>query len=758
MNNSIKIKHRRVNSGSYSTQNSARGARSVSSPRLLLVSGSMLALSAFSFSTSAFAQATPQNSSTLAEVVVTARHRSEDLQKTPFSIAAVSAQTLKAQHIVTTMDLDNVVPGLELRPDNIRLEPFVGMRGVGDYSRNPGIDNRVGLYLDGVPLGRSTSVDYPIYDIDSVEVLRGPQGTLFGNNSLTGVIAIDSQKPTLDDSSRLTLDAGSRNLFSGSGYLNTKLSDDLAMRVTLAGQTQDGYYKNLYDNSTLGGGVDFAGRIQLRYTPTDSTTFDLTADAVGAKDSILLAVGQYTNGPDVGLPNYTTDVRNDPSRDRDIYGIAGTLTQKLPGDFTLTSISSYRTSQDHLSYGGEGEPADIVDINFKYTDWDVSQEVRIASPVYKYFDYVVGVFYYHDNPGEYENLHDGLQYPVAALQGVPAVGTGTVTEDQEAAFAHGSFHPVDWLAVDGGLRVQNTTKNATKIQDASGVPQGYPQVNQNFSLSEASVNPLASITITPIKGINVYALYSTGDRAGGFNMDLVKSIGGIEFQKESVVNYEVGIKTQLFDNRLRINADAYTEQFSNFQQSQNLFEPSATPGGAPLIISVITNAAKVKSEGVEADFNAALYPGLRVYGGFDFNHAYYQSFPNGGGPGVSYTGNVLPEAPHFQASVTVDYKHQLTEQFDGDISATYTTRTSVYSQPADTIAPYTGVKDLEDGYGDVTLRVAAINKPGNLEFAVFVKNLTGEIHVDGAAEASSGTFFQTLNEPRTIGVELTVRH
>ena len=363
---------------------------------------------------------------TLGEVIVTARQRSENLQNTPFSIAAVGAQKLQDLNVQTTMDLDNKVPGLVLRPDNNRLEPFIGIRGVGDISRNPGIDNRTGIYLDGAPLGRSSAVDYPIYDIQSVEVLRGPQGTLFGNNSLTGVLSIQSEKPTQDEHSRFTFDAGSRNLFSGSGYFNTPLTDNLAMRVTIAGKSQDGYYKNDFNDSTLGGGTDFAGRVQFRYTPTATTIVDLSADAVSARDNILLGVGQFTTGPEVGLPNYHVNENFEPTRERTLYGFTATVQQKLPLDYTLTSISSYRSSNDRLTYDGDGTPLTILNVNIKYNDYDISQEVRVASPKYKYFDYVVGAFYYHQNPSELSSLLFGSDYPTAAVRGVTAAGGGKV--------------------------------------------------------------------------------------------------------------------------------------------------------------------------------------------------------------------------------------------------------------------------------------------------------------------------------------------
>lgn len=694
---------------------------------------------------------------TVGEIVVTARQRTENLQNTPFSITAVGAEKLQNLNVRSTMDLDNKVPGLVLRPDNNRLQPFIAVRGVGDISRNPGIDTRTGIYLDGVPLGRSTSVNYPIYDVESVEVLRGPQGTLFGNNSLTGVINIVSQKPTLSDSSRITVSAGSRNLFAGSGYLNAALADNLAVRVTLAGQSQDGWYKNRFNGSTIGGGTNFSGRLQVRWNPTPSTRVDFSADAVSAKDDILLGVGQFTTGPSVGLPRFVVNQNYQPTRDRAIYGTALSIEQKLPRDFTLTSISSYRTSRDRLTYDGDGTPLSMIDVNFKYTDWSLSQELRVASPQYKYFDYIVGLFYYHDNPGEVEAIRFGPDHPAAAARGAVIGGGGRVASDQEAIYGHGTFRPFEWLAIDGGLRFQNTTKAAFKTQANTALVLGYPAYTGHLSLEESSVDPLVSVTIKPFRGISLYALYSTGDRSGGFNIDVVTSLSGVQFNAESVNNYEVGVKSQLFGNRLRLNASSYLEKFKDFQQAQNIVDPNPAPGTVARIISVISNAAQVKSEGVEADFDAALLPGLHLSGGVGFNHAVFESFKNGGGPGVDYTGNRLIEAPRFQAALVASYDHELTPEFDGRVAVNYSYRSHVFSQPANNRAPVFDNRYQEDGFGQVGLRLSAIDRKRNLELAFFVKNLFDETHVDGAAPDAAGYLLKQLSEPRTLGVELTLR-
>lgn len=707
--------------------------------------------------TVATATETEPSAPALEEVVVTARQRSENLQDTPFSIVAIGEEKLQAQNIVSTLDLDNRVPGLEIRPDNTRLTPFVGIRGVGDIARNPGIDARVGLYLDGIPLGRSGVTSYPIFDIESIEVLRGPQGTLFGNNSMTGVIAIQSQKPSFEETSRMTIGAGSRNLFSGSGFLNTPLSDQLALRVTLAGKSQQGYYSNTLDGGSLGGGNFYAGRAQLRYRPSDSTTVDFSIDGVSAHDNLLLVVGRQVGGPGValGLSKFQAALNVSPVRDRELFGAGLTIVQKLPRDFELTAITSYRTSDDKLRYDTDGLPADQLYIDLRNKDRAFSQEVRIASPQNELYDFVLGGFFYNQHPSNAYISHYGVAFPTVAARGTTVVSNGSVTANQFALFAHGSLRPFEWLTLDGGLRWQQTKKDARKRQVANAAA-GYPAVSLDRSLKDDSVNPLVSVTVKPVEGVNVYALYSTGDRAGGFNVDLLRSPIGFQFDAESVRNYEVGIKASLFDNRLRVNVAAYEESFKDFQVSQTIVPP-AVGGNAPATVVAITNAAKAVSRGIEADFDFAATRELTLAGGLGFNEAHFQSFPNGGGLGVNYTGNRLPEAPRFQGSFSATYRRQLTQDYDGVASLNYVYRSHVYSSPANNNPPITDNRFLQGGFGTVGGRVAVINDSKNIELAVYARNIFDEDHVDGAAISSLGAVFQTLSEPRTVGIELTLR-
>jgi iron complex outermembrane receptor protein len=533
------------------------------------------------------------------------------------------------------------------------------------------------------------------------------------------------------------------------------------LRVTVSGQSQDGYYKNIFNGSTLGGGTDFAGRVQLRYTPTPNTTIDITADAVHSNDNILQG-GQVSNDPfnTLNLKPFTVDLNQSPNRQRQLYGFAVNVEQKLPAGFTLTSISSYRqVKDDYLNDDGDQSPLDAFNIDFHNTDHDISQELRIASPANPSYDYVVGVFYYHENPRLNEVVSQGPDYPTVAVRGDQIITGGTVHEDQEAIYGHGTLHPFSWLAIDAGVRYQQTTKVAYKVQNSEEAPYGYPGINMQNSLGESSVDPLLSVTVTPIHGINVYALYSTGDRAGGFNVDLLKSVGDYEFKSESVVNYEAGVKSQLFGNRLRLNADVYKEIFHDFQQQQNVIDPNPVAGTIPGNISIYSNAASVHSEGIEADFDAAPLEGLSLTGGVGINHAYFASFPNGAGPGTNLTGNNLIEAPRFQGSFTTEYKHAVTDKFDGTASVTYTYRSHVYSSPYNN-GKYVLYPDeyLEQGFASVNSRISLINRSGNFELSLYARNLLNETHIDGAYTSALGYPYKVLSEPRTIGVELTVRN
>ncbi|WP_185964979.1 TonB-dependent receptor [Glacieibacterium frigidum] len=704
---------------------------------------------------------------TVGEIVVTARQVSENLQKVPVSVGVIKGGRLEAMSVRSIIDLDAKVPSLSFGNQSVRLQPFLGIRGVGDFSRNPGFDNRAGIYLDGVFLGRSSTTEFPIFDIERVEVLRGPQGTLFGKDSLTGVISITSAKPSFEDGYRGTLRLGSRDLIEGNAFVNAPITDTLAVRVSFAAQSQDGYYRNLFNNKKLGSSSNVAGRVQLRYK-SDGTTVDLALDGASSKSDVLLG-GRPITGPGatLGLSDYQVNLNNSPTKDRSIYGVSLNIEHQFDNGLALTSISAFRRStSDLLNIDFDQSPLSQGANNIRDRDRSFSQELRLASSSGGLFDYVLGAFYFSGSPSWNWALSTGPDFAVPALRGGLLTIHAKVDQEVIAGFGRATLRPLTWLSVDAGLRYGRTTKDVRYTQ-VPGILTGLGFANVPLyedKLSSNKLSPLISVSVRPTETINGYALFSTGARPGGFNVDLTSqtnfTFGGLRFGGESVKNYETGLKTQFFNNRLRLNLAAYVMKFDDFQVSQ-LNSTTQTIGGVTSVVrfNTINNAAKVTSKGIEIDFEAVPVRGLNLSGGVGINSAKFDSFPNAfliaaGPPPVfgNYDGNTLIEAPKFTASATASYKFDLSDRHYADTSLTYTYRGKSFSDPSNSAT------FLQDKSNLVNGRIGIGASSGRYEAGVFVKNLFDTKFVQGAGTSGLGFAYQALNEPRVVGVEFTIRN
>lgn len=677
-------------------------------------------------------------------IVVTARQREESLQETPLSIGALGGATIEKIGADVITDLDARIPSLQFGNTSIRLQRYTGIRGVGDYSRNPGYDNRAGIYLDGVLMGRSASTDYPVFDIAQVEVLRGPQGTLFGKDALTGVINITTVKPQFENEMRAKLAAGSRRLLSGSASVNTVVTDEIAVRLSVTGHTQRGYYTNDFDGSRPGGNTMVGGRGQLRWLATPNTTVDANFDIVRDEEIVLLG-GTPRTGPGVAFSDgaYTFSYNNTTRRERDIFGVSLTVQHEID-DYALTSITAYRESDNKMT----GNDFDLSPVEQGSNSFDdksdaFSQELRLASPGDRPFNYVVGAFYYDQNASSFWDSTLGPDFPVS----VQVIDDSSVDLRLFAFFGHATWQPTDFLTLDGGLRYNNTKKNLRyeQISDFFANLIGFVSVPLTMDeIKEDSVDPLASVTVSVIPDIYVYATYSTGKRPGGWNADIVQN-ADLRFNSESGKNYEIGIKTELFDRHLRLNATAYKMEFDDFQVTQ------LGRGADPMdpVTPRLTNAGEVTSKGVEVDFEA-VFGNLSLIGGGAYNDAVYDSFKDGGGPGVDYDGNRLIEAPKWTASVTGVYDLALNQDWDASASLTYTYKDGTFSDPSNAPEFKQGAYNMLNG------RVVLARSDSSFQIALFGRNLT-DVRYNEAAFASALNYqYVALNEPRVLGVEISV--
>ena len=282
------------------------------------------------------------------EIVVTARHREEDVTAVPISISAVGGEAIEERRIDTLQELEHAVPNLVFGETGTSGETFVGLRGIGDFSRNIGFDTRVGVYIDGVFAGQSLAVDQGLADVAQIEVLRGPQGTLFGKNSSSGAINIITNRPELGRTSgRLTLGFGNLDNVYGNGLINVPLGDKASLRVSAVEQNQDGYIRNLLDGKKLMSNDHTLGRARLRIQPSESTDINLSIDVRQQDNDLLflepdaeyeLAVGN----PDA-VPRFVVDQDAPLIDENDGWGAGLNIDHVLPSGHVLTSITGFRT-------------------------------------------------------------------------------------------------------------------------------------------------------------------------------------------------------------------------------------------------------------------------------------------------------------------------------------------------------------------------------------------------------------------------------
>lgn len=689
------------------------------------------------------AQATEEQELELGTIVVTARQRAESLQDAPLSIAAVTGDALSRMGADNVVDLDGKVPSLQFGNTAIRLQAYTGVRGVGDYSRNPGYDNRAGIYLDGVLMGRSAATEYPIFDVERVEVLRGPQGTLFGKDALTGVINITTVKPQFEDEMKGEISVGSRSLIAGQAVVNTPISNSVAVRLAIAGRGQRGYYRNDFDRTWLGGGTMFAGRGQLRWNAGEDTVIDLNFDSVRDNADLLLG-GTPLAGPGVPFTdgNRTVSFNKSAKRIRKIIG-AGLNIEHSFGAYTLTSITGYRTSKNTLT-GNDFDlsPLEQGSNNLSDDAEAFSQEVRLASPGDKPFNYVIGAFYYDQVAKSFWDSHLGPDFPVTQR----IVDDSRVSTKIGAVFGHATWKPIDLITLDAGLRY-NHTKKKIRYDQAVLRPGVLGFINiPNFrdSLSESSLDPMAAITITPAEDIHVYGTYSTGQRPGGWNADIVRS-SNIAFGGEEAENFEIGAKTELFDRRLRLNVSGYIMKFKNFQVTQ-LLRPA---DGGP-VAPRLTNAGRATSKGVELDFEVIPFRGFSLSGGVGYNKATYDRFKDGGGPGVDFDGNYLIEAPKWTVSLTGNYEFDVTDDWNGQVSLTYTYKSATYADPSN--AP----RFRQDPYNLINGQISLGKNDDGWRVALFGRNLTNKKYIEAAFASALNYNYVAFNEPRVIGIKLSI--
>ena len=636
------------------------------------------------------------------EVIVTATKRSESKQDIPIAISVVGSEEITNSSSNNIKDIVALIPNMTFEAGNNSATADISIRGIYNQVQAGAIGYESGLsvYVDGVSTGNQFNANQNLGEIERVEVLRGPQGTLFGKNSIAGAINIITKKPTDEFAGRASFELGDRSLQHFQGNLNIPLSDDLSLRISMGDRSKDGFV----DNITLGeedyaGTIDeTSGRIQVRWTPSDNTTIDLSSDylEVDLIDYVYEYIEgseQYAGMPPAGSP--MTAMSFDGVKYTQANGFANTTSKELSGTslsiehtlgngFTITSLTGMRDDEMTFQADIDGQPMTFMDGVFPMTSEQITQELRIASPADGAYDFVAGLYYFDSEQHSYQNLTIGQAFAAGLDQMFPEPMRGFLggyTAEQHmqvdtqsiAAFAHVNYHISDDLIAFMGLRYTDETKAYTAFPCVSDSPLNMPcnvfagqGVSERTEAADKLTTSEPSWTVGLRRNIDedsmLYGTVSQGIKTAAFNslysQDPAISLaaGTLVADAEFVTSYEIGYKSRLMDDRIEINLAAFYMDYEDMQVS-------TTDMTAAVPLLQLSNAAAATSQGFEVELRAMPTENLLIIAGLGVVDATYDEYTgvtdNKLDTLVDASGNTIPLAADITFNGAIQYTRPL---------------------------------------------------------------------------------------------------
>ncbi len=727
----------------------------------------LCALALGGWSLNALAQ--DEESQVMEEVTVTAQKRAQSLQEVPISVQAITESAIRELGATVISDLEASAPSLQTGGIVGSSNQQMGLRGIVDYSRNTGIDARMGIYIDGVYQGRSYSSDQPLLGLERVEILRGPQGTLFGKNTVSGAISLVTKTPTEEFEGQIQAELGNFDYRKAAAYVSGALGETVFGSLSFSYDESDGYYYNTTLNQDTGDYDRWATRGKLRFLPSDKLEIILAGDASQSNSHSPL----YVNA---SLPPFTSQQNFEASDEVNFWGGALTVNYDLDAGYTVTSLTSYREADYSTLYDDDITPFSIQSTSFDEDSDQFSQELRLVSPREDRYDWVAGLYYFNSDMstarsaffGEdlYNLLVPALAPYAAALQGTATI-PNTVGVDSWAAYIHGNYRFSDRWELTAGLRYTDESKDinwrqfnepadpavAAALEAVTGLPltqaPGVLFGGINYdpvidSRSESDVSPTIGLNWFVSDKTMIFGKYASGFKSGGYNADFMTSgLTYFEYEDESVDSWELGIKSTLLNDTLRINATAFMMEFDDFQ----VFQFLTNAQGATTL--QLTNAGKATSQGIELETN--WLPTDRLEFAFNVTalDATYDVFVNPDPNEPDFTGNNLPFAPDWKTYFSAQYLLPLGDHGSMRFFADYSWVDDQYSDPSN------GPAYLIESYSLVNARVSWMPASERWEIALWGKNLADEEYTRN----NNLNFLQfprrIWGAPRTYGISAT---
>ncbi len=715
------------------------------------------------------------------DIVVTAERRETNLQSTPIAITAISADGLRSRGVAVINDLAATVPNLTSTtgPQGSADANFF-IRGVGQFDFIVTNDPGVGVYVDGVYIGRTVGAMLDSGDIARVEVLRGPQGTLFGRNTLGGAISVTTRAPDptgFSGEARATY--GSRERIEFEGGINAPLGGDNALRVSGFYRKQDGFARNSI-NGNLFGATDRHGvKAALRLQPASNIRVDIAADYSLDKSnpapSVLLARAPFPFFPpaivnDIQNPNdfYRVYGSNSPQARNRVWGLSGTIAIDI-GDATLKSITAYRDLDGFSTSDPDGTRYRLYDQNTDTRQNQFSQELQLAGEAFdKRLSYVVGAYYFRERAVQelrlcFAPLSNSTFTPFGPCN-TWNQGNNQVTKSF-ALFGQGRYKLTDAFSITVGGRYTWDTKDIISNQafdfrpDAVGPgavappPFGFglplaPGARVLFPIVSNLAGSRSFKQFTPKIGVEyqtggtlLFASYTKGFRSGGFNGRLIAPQASVpSYAPDTNDAFEAGFKTDLLDRKLRLNGTAFYQKYKGIQQTIS----------DPAVQFRVANAGNAELYGFELELTAVPVTGLNLNAAVGYTNSKFVDVPASVGP---INGNKLPFSPEWTLSLGAEYK------IDLGGSGSITPRVDYRYQARTYFTAFNLPFEQQEGYGLLGARITYADPSDRYTLSVYGQNLTDKKYYTFGqnALAAQGVAYNYIGRPREYGVTAGVK-
>jgi len=685
----------------------------------------IVAMGSMGAAPAAWAADAVNESFTLEEITVTARRRSESLQSVPVAVTAFSEEELDKIGAVDITDLAQSTPNTTLkvsRGTNSTITAFI--RGVGQQDPVAGFEAGVGIYLDGIYLNRPQGAVLQIYDVERIEVLRGPQGTLYGRNTIGGAIKYVTRRLGDEPELRLKVAGGNYNRLDGVLTASTPLSDTVAVGGSVAYFSRDGFGTNLFNGKQHYDKDIFGARLGIELTPNENfflrISGDYTRDSSNEKSGHRLTVSNNTNAP---VLKNVFDTRAGITGEQLVTqgGVSADAEWTVNETVTLKSTTAYRKDDTQSPIDFDSLPANDFDVPVVYRNDQFSQEFQLLYES----DNLHGIlgFYYLN-----ANAFDNFDVILGGL-GVTSTTLGDVNTKTWAIFGEASYDLSETVSVTFGGRFTSDKRRAKVIKQLFlGI--GSPDFGNNSAIllaesanftgrrKDTKFTPKVSLEWHPVDDMNLYASFSQGFKGGGFD-PRGSNLAQQGFKPEVVDSYEAGLKSTFADGRISTNIAGFFSNYKDIQIPGSVGIDTDGDGIQDDFVGTTTNAGKAEIWGLEFEGVALVSENLTAKASGGYINADYKTWIV---QGVNIANTkVFQNTPEWNGNFSLDYQF-LQNMFghDGSIdligSVSYKSKTFIFENPIPLLD--------QDGYAVVDASIVWTSEDGGVQIGVHGKNLT----------------------------------